>query len=606
MGFVMTAFLVIAKIYAFQTAPHIFYSSADPDITLRFTIVRDLLQGHGWQNHTIDRMNWPYGVETPWTRIVDILLIFCSLPFFALLPLDNALLAGGMLYSPLLGLACIGMICAIAHRMGDVPFTYFLIPLLFLFSPPILSYFAPGNVDHHSLLTTLAVCALYFSVRLSEHEKFSIFLGLTIGAGIWVSVEFQLFALAVFGWIGWMWCLSGERRWMRHLYVSGFCASLLSLAGLISEHPLAHLMTIEYDSLSIVHVVTLGGIGLAGLLLGSLKTRKLLTRSGRFILSCAVALALFALLGWFFPLFYLGPMANVDPRMKTEFLPYIVEMQPILEGEKGFAIGTLSMAVIELGLLWYFRREHSLSAYFWLLAITSLFFLALSFNSLRLSYYFIPCCLLMIIYLLGKWEKKEHYPRLLRKEIGIVLLALLPSYSGMIAAKAEMIWKERAAVVSPAEKVKQADDKKRTQCHQDFAVIMENGKFAKALGPARTTILAHSNIGTYILWRTPYAIYSSNYHRDYHGYLDMQEVLEWRDADKARSILKERETGVLVLCDLQKSEGGGLYRYLKTAEPSWAKPLPQLTPKGSPLRIYRVDFNGIVLMAGLDSMINQQ
>ena len=64
-----------------------FFDIPDPDAWLRLTIVRDLYEGKGWYHHLIDRDNAPFGLVTPWTRPLDLLLLAMTAP---LAPWNNA------------------------------------------------------------------------------------------------------------------------------------------------------------------------------------------------------------------------------------------------------------------------------------------------------------------------------------------------------------------------------------------------------------------------------------------------------------------------------------------------------------------------------------
>lgn len=117
---------------------------------MRLVQVRDLLQGQGWSDVVLHRMNAPYGLAMHWSRLVDgplALLVLVSERF-------------AVTAWPLFLLGCVLLLLArIAFALGGRA-AMITVLLLTLLCTEVYGAFAPGNIDHHGLQLALMLVAL--------------------------------------------------------------------------------------------------------------------------------------------------------------------------------------------------------------------------------------------------------------------------------------------------------------------------------------------------------------------------------------------------------------------------------------------------------------
>lgn len=117
---------------------------------MRLVQVRDLLQGQGWFDVFLHRMNAPYGLAMHWSRLVDgplALLVLVSERF-------------AVTAWPLFLLGCVLLLLArIAFALGGRA-AMITVLLLTLLCTEAYGAFAPGNIDHHGLKTGPDACGL--------------------------------------------------------------------------------------------------------------------------------------------------------------------------------------------------------------------------------------------------------------------------------------------------------------------------------------------------------------------------------------------------------------------------------------------------------------
>lgn len=555
-----------------------FYFSLDPDVSLRLTLIRDLLHHSDLMDHTIPRMDAPYGTDTPWTRPVDGIVIALALPLFSLFSTEQSLLVAALIYGPVLACISIGILLRITRQLALPAMASLLITLGFLTYPATVSYFKPGNIDHHSLLVTLYIAALYLAIKLTDKSNLIIVgcLGIIIGVGIWISVEFQLVAALLFGWFGWMWCLHSEKRWADILSVSALVASVVTFLALLIEHPSTLYDKILYDTVSIVHIVTLFATGIAASCLGRFSFLR--TSSRRFALCLLVAATLFGLLIWLFPRFYLGPLADVNPELDRALHGIISEMQPLYL--KGLGLAYTFYSFFALIVIFSLRKMLAYSPILLLLLIGNIVFLILSLMAVRISYYLLPVSLLLLAYLITELYRPIEGYRLKRQELAFVFAALFPifavSYMDTFGIDPEQWWKGEPA-----------KEESFYRCKYDLIRKVESGDFEKNLGAEPLTIATASDWGTYLLWRTPHHIIASNYQRDDTAFFALQTIVKG-DQPATGNMLLERKVDLLILCDTSRIEMKLLDK-LRTEKPAWAILVKELSLEESPLYIYRID-----------------
>ncbi len=565
-----------ASLYALYAHHVLLVRTYDPDSWLRLHIVSTLYQTGEWFNHTILRDNAPYGIDTPWTRPVDVLLLLLAAPFLPWIPFHTAIQVAAVLLNAVLLILCMLSLWPIIRQRLAYPHNLVFLVLALATAPIPQLYFAFGFADHHSLLVTLYCVILYGCYRMAAiaPPRWPAWVsGICIGLGIWATVEFQLPTALILGWMLWMWVWSGERVWLIRAWQCTAAALLVVTCAILLERTPDRWFIPIYDSVSIVQWSSL----LGGWLLISalwLLQGKCDCRLKRFSAGCIMALLAGAVLLFSFPLLPDGPMAMVSPAMKAAFLDYVFEMQSITRGGTGTVIAAYLLSVIGgAGAVVMAGRRIALSPFqVLLLCLNIAFGILILFASRQIYYLYIPAILLAAETL------ALYYRRHLRVSLVVtILIALLPYYGDM-----------GGRMLTPPTREQKENSKKRT-CYQEFYKQVDNGNFVKFLGDHPYTLLMPQNVGTYALFQTPYSIVSANYHRNERGYLEQIEVESWKVPARALQILKERKVDILMICASGKYETvAPLTNYIKTSSPTWLEPVPELTKKKKYLYLYRV------------------
>lgn len=550
--------------------PSIVLAMGDVDSWLRLSIISDLYHGTGWYDHTIERMNPPLGMVTPWTRLVDVLMLMLTAPFLPLMPFEDALMTARLFFNPLLLLMAACLLYGTARRAAaPVAYSMWLILPMLLLSPSVADYFIIGGVDHHSLLCVLSLALWYCLTWFHddpENAKPLWVAGACAGLGLWVSVEFMLPACAFLGGLLWMWCWQGKALWLK-----GFLKAVLALLGmiilaLVVEKPASERWNLEYDTISIVYVLSFSYLLGAYALLWRLSERGISTRMRWLGAVVAGSVALAATL-YAFPEITQGPMAGLSPEVHERFLDKVAEMQPLWRLGADYILAFGCYFFLTCLLLVKGRHRVPQSPYFWLLFVLSSGLFLLSLTARRLAYYSIPLSAFVLLVTLAHRQQKT-------RPLAMLVLGMLPFLTLLLSDI--MFGNTR-------------DPLRYEQCRSSLSPLVETGEIKRLLGNQPLLIGAHGNLGTYLLFRTPHQILSSNYHRDGEGLIELRTLLEWKDEEAGKELLRRRKVDALIVCE-KPGNSDKLPQYLHQTAPAWAEELYAHTDKDkeTTLRIYRV------------------
>ncbi|MEE8393882.1 MAG: hypothetical protein V3R66_06010, partial [Rhodospirillales bacterium] len=230
---------------------------ADGDSYLRLVRVTQLYETGGWFDSSLSRSNAPFGTSLHWTRLFDVLLLAVALPLAPFVGFAKALFWAGAVIAPLLHLITAAVLVWAARPLVGRVGSY-LAGALSAVQFPVMAYAAAGYADHNILFGLIAVGAFGFVVRsLSDsgsnyNQAFAA--GVALGIGLWAGVEMMvflgvcLFASAV------AWLFGGQGGGQRNL---GMTIGLVLgvAAGLAVERGPSGFLDVEYDRLSMVHLV---------------------------------------------------------------------------------------------------------------------------------------------------------------------------------------------------------------------------------------------------------------------------------------------------------------------------------------------------------------
>ncbi|MDJ0935428.1 MAG: hypothetical protein QNI93_08525 [Kiloniellales bacterium] len=563
-----------------------------PDSYMRMVRVGELLQGEGWYDSTIARSNAPYGETLHWSRPFDLLLILLALPAALFVGLSGGLTWAAVAVSPLLQLACAAALAwAVAPLLGRGLAA--LAALIFLLQPALLYAFLPGRPDHHGFLLLIFALSLGWTLRAAidpGSRRAALAAGALGGLALWASLELAI-ALAVgtlalaLSWI----VEGGEQRRRQNLAYATGLAVVLAVA-LIVERPPAEVLRAVYDKVSIVH------LSLALLMAGFWTIAALPNRRGlldrpapRLVAGLAGAAAALACLHLLFPRVLGGPMVDVHPEIRDIWLDRVTEMQPVFpDSARGleqfltsFGSGLLGLAF----LAWILARDRdrvrrrAWAAIALAIAVT----LPLGILHLRMAGF---AALVLVIPLTELAGRLLHWsggiasllPRALLR--GLVLAGTVAG--GLAAAQAVVPSAERAAGEPETGARGAAVPAKGKVC----ALPALAAHLTATQGATDLALLALLDHGPELLYRTPYSVVATPYHRNGPGIIDAHAAMTAGDPEAARQILEARGIDLVLLCPQPVEEmffaprpgaagqGQTLYTRLLTGRPpAWLRPV---------------------------------
>ena len=574
--------LVHSSLVLFRDVPVFEAGLMGPDSFMRMHRVAELFQTWNWFDGSVARANAPYGDVLHWTRPFDLVILGIALPLSFFLGWPEALHVAGIVVSPLLQLST-ALLLVWALRPLIRPENWFLPTIALFLQPCALAYSVLGRADHHSLLLLVFVLAAGFLLRALNNpldSRPALFAGGTIGFGLWLSVEFLLPLGLCLAALGLPWLL-GERERAGQSKWFALGLSLMLLAALFAERPLAELFEPVYDEVSAVHFFIAVAVLLFWRVIESLESWKghepgLIARSAATLLG---ALAAGLLVKAAYPLFYAGPMVDVDPRILPIWLDRVLEMRPIVPVDRQ----TFGTFIFYLG---------------GVTLITPLF-LAITFAERRsgrvFSHLFVAACCLLLTLVAAQHMRFSGYAelafvmafavvldRFLRwsMEIGSdlvrgVLRGSLISVTliGPILIGASLMAKESTASDAAGQPLEGCD----------MAQVADYLESDPRWAAAPQTILAFMDLGPELLYRTSrHRVIGTPYHRNGDGIYDGHRMLATGDAATARALAAQRRVDLVLLCHtpaeraFYASRDGSETLYQRLSEgrgPDWLQPV---------------------------------
>ncbi len=565
---------------------------AGSDDYMRFVRVFAWLDGAGWYDQVIDRLNAPQGAVVPWSRLVDLPLaaivaalsplvgrVEAAMIAATLLP---ALLLLGLMHAAIL--LCRPAVGARAALLGAV---------IAVLLPNLVTAMMPGRVDHHTwqlVLMALAIGSLAYAVADPNRSRPAFIAGALFGVSLWVGGETVPWLAMANAALALIWILHGPR--IAHAgrnFGLGF-AITCAVAFPLARDPAVWLVP-ACDTLS------LSTLGLAAAVAGFWLAVATFGRSvpspiGRAGLGALCAGIIGGAWIFAFPSCAAGPYGDIDQQLVDSWLPTIAEAQS-LPGyalvRPGTAVAmTLSPLIGCIGAC--FAAIHATNARrrrIWILySCLILGALALAVWQIRV----LPFANLFAIAPLA-WVVSTAWRAIDRKVIGFgkrlskvaVLLGVGPLGTAFGAldtlhAQSEAASSDIAATHSGA-------------C--DLASVSD------ALTPVQfgkpPVIAAPVDLGAELLFRTIHGVIGGPYHRNADGILDSQAIFGGTDMTAVRHILQSRGAAFVVTCpgmdEMQLYAGGdGIdtfsERLAQHVPPAWLTPIR--APKESGVLAFRL------------------
>lgn len=545
-----------------------------------------------WFDGSIPRGNAPYGEVSYWTLPFEMLLLAGAWVLTPFLGFKSALFWFGALVSPLLLLGtAIALVWAVAP-IFDRDRRLILVAALML-QPMVMFYSFAGTADHHAFLFLTYTICLGFLIRLVLRPygiRLALVTGVSLGMGLWFSIELALILGSCFAATSLLWMLRGGDCARKNLGFSLGLAATVAVA-IIAERPLALFFQDEYDRISVVHLfIALVATGFWSVVRVAESRNHLVDITGRVVMALLGMTAAAVLLFLVFPKFFGGPWVDIDPeliRMMWSERGGVQSLWPT----SGRALvlfltflGPSLVIVPFLGwLLWHDRKSESWPA--WLMVgVSTLLSLLLGLSMFRIVAFAEILIIISLVELLirfrsgFRWKKEQFVGRLVLS-LASVLLFVGFAIAGQVVN----------AAISTAEPPKRQTG--RPICRiSDLTPTLNN---PEGLGARRRTILTTTDLGPELLYRTNHATVGSPNHRNAAGIIDTIRVLGAAEDMSAHRIIERRGVDLVLLCRKRAGRHVGqnkteFHRRLLNGDlPSWIRKV-ELPPQAGDWRLYEV------------------
>ncbi len=570
----------VATILGVWGFPRVFRSLGDTDDAMRLVMVRRLLDGAGWYDQRITRLQPPEGVYMHWSRLLD----------GAIATLDKA--AGAFLDPaaaetftrfawPLLWIFP-AVACALFMARALKGAAVYPCALLLAMNFRLFTQFTPGRIDHHDVQITLVLAALAAAMATFTSRRIALLAavaGVATALAIAIGVECLPYLAIVGAYFVLRFVWGGEPRAAR---AYGLALGLAAPAAFLAQTPPPLRMTPVCDALgpNLTTGLVLLGLGLAG--------ATWMARRGGWGQRAALA-GLVAVVGTAGCLLQdtsciHGPGAHVDPKLAGMWLNRIAELQPLgaffIGDPTGAILSAAGPALGLAGLAWLawtpdYRRRPD----FQLLAASLLLASAFTLFAIRYAdyaqWFAVPVLAVVVVRLA---QRVRHL-----QLAATALLALVASPFLLSMAAAQVILPATRSMRPPPLSKPVLDAKGRCYETRNYA----------SLGSLRPGLaLAAVDLGPFVLATSPLSVVGAPYHRLDVGLPESYRVFAL-PADGAASTVRALHIDYVLSCqgfvinaDNSAFGPGSLQAALYGGRPpAW---LERLSRPGAVIDVYRV------------------
>lgn len=536
--------------------------------------VVDLQQDGTWFDDTIERSGPPDGHTQHWSRPFDVLLLvgagFASL----FVPFVDALFAWALILPLALGALAIWFLWWSYADMLDSAGLEALAVLAGA-SPVIAAGFALGRSDHQALVGVLliVVAGSARQALLSGTNKAVFACGIASALGLWVGTEFLLViavTMLVFA-ISWV---RGRDQALTNLSKYSFTLAIGAATALLLENGLPDALRVPFDELSVPPILFSAYVGCTAKLIAQRNVTNIFTVRTLVALGTAV-LGVVAVVACY-PQLRAGPLGPVDPLYLQTRLSRIGEIQPmIVRGNVALSAQSVAsnLSLLPFAVIGFVSARRKRTEGLLPLALLTLLYLPLAVAQVRWAF---PLNLLLVVPAARGVQYLMHraFPHARRVHLGMMTVVL-----------AAALWWVPVAVLLSAE----------SPARCDLNDVIPTLSRADEIGRTRQLVMAFTDYGPELLFRTPHSVLSIPNHRPQQGYRTTFDVMTATSADTAREILRTRGVDLVLVCtDTVESSfyGDGpdsFHRRLTTSTPpAWLREVPLPERETPPFRLYEV------------------
>lgn len=519
----------------------------DTDVYMWLSRVLHLYETGAWYDHVLPGVNPPVGYEQHWTRPFDVLLLAGAWLGSAFTDFGNALYVWSAMISPVLEILALLVFFRAVIPLYEKPENEIL-GLLFITQMGVITSFVAGRADHQSLIILLFIASLGLGLRMlvGPFDRLVCFVaGLISALSIWVSVESILFPLVILAGLGIYWLLGekGISRKLLHYSVSLF---VLLIVFRVTEYGWSRFTEPAFDQISIAYIALFGLIAAFWAIVHRLEIQSAGTGSltGRLGIAVIGVLVTAMLMYRIYPGFFSGPMGNVDELFRRVHLVKIKELQPVLSLNDLMSdnwLQSLTRFILWLGiivpgipvLIYLYRKHNGTARKAWsYIIICTLVYLPLSLKEIRWVPYIAILMLPGYAWLVAT-AMRSISDRFQGGAAGLLRITVLVS-SVIVFALPRVIFSE--------------EDKESETKACPLMPISSYLDESAPWGEAAMQLLAFTDFGPELLYRTRHSVYSIPSHRYHSGFTDSYNIMSAPDDDQALQIIRKRNIDLILVC----------------------------------------------------------
>jgi hypothetical protein len=543
----------------------------DTDDAMRLVLVRDLMNGRGWWDQWVGRLQPPLGTYMHWSRLLDGVLAGLTFAFRLVLSPAAAEMATRTCWPLMLIFPAALCALAIARRLGG-PAAVLICAVLLVCNPQIYAQFRPGRVDHHNVQIVMTLIAAACATAGEQRTRWAALAGAATAFGLCIGIEALAFQALIGASYGLRATLDPDEAPAARNYGLSLSLATLAFFGLQTPPWRWSLGFCDAIGVNLVAGLVAAGLGLAAVAVLARRS----STPVRFAGLAAVGVLAGGLYLLIDPACIRGPLGAVDPRVQSLWAAHTLEIESwpeLLKTYPGAAVLSITAAAMTSAACLFLTVRDGRSAHpdVLLIAACTLLAAVAASQAFRMQDYVFwlgfPALAAAFGAIANRWLSGFLLPTLAASFL------LSPVFVGLAAADA-------AQLVAPNH-VRAAGSGIDDHCF-DTAVYRP----LAALPPG--LVLGEVDLGPFILAHTGDSVVAGPYHRLTWGILAAHDALNASDA-AAEAKVRALKADYLVECPTNKLRVGphSFEADLRRGRvPAWLQPLSK---PGQTLQIYRVE-----------------